>query len=141
MAPAELFEFERASAARGGLHVDQAPGEFAVGQGADLRADDILRGTAPSRVRCVRVVARVLPRACRPRLGTDGARTAGALCMFAAERTPGRVGGAAVRARFEGVVPPSEIPPLHLTSGNAPFTPRKAAVSGRLTSHFPGIVA
>lgn len=41
MAPFELFEFGVAPAVRGGLHVDQVPGESAVGQCADFGPDDV----------------------------------------------------------------------------------------------------
>ncbi|RAN18378.1 hypothetical protein A3800_15270 [Streptomyces badius] len=44
MAPSELFEFDMAPAVRSSLHVDQIPGESAVGQCADLGPNDIFEG-------------------------------------------------------------------------------------------------
>lgn len=44
MATSEVLEFDVAPAVRGGLHVDQVPGEPSVGQCADLGPDDIFEG-------------------------------------------------------------------------------------------------
>ncbi|SED20694.1 hypothetical protein SAMN05216483_3345 [Streptomyces sp. 2131.1] len=44
MTPSELFEFDVAPEVRGGLYVNQVPGESAVGQCADLGADDVFEG-------------------------------------------------------------------------------------------------
>lgn len=43
MAPSEFLEFGMAPAVRGGLYVDQVPGESAVGQCADLGPNDIFQ--------------------------------------------------------------------------------------------------